>query len=99
MRGTKKSKSVQILTIEGTRAYQIELNNKKPPFNDIRVRKAINFAVNWDKIITNVYNSHGNRLATCFLPSGFGYNPKLKPYHYDPEKAKALLLEAGYQVK
>jgi ABC-type transport system substrate-binding protein len=42
----KKSKSVQILTIEGTRAYQIELNNKKLPFNDIRVRKAINYAIN-----------------------------------------------------
>ena len=95
----KKSRSVQILTIEGTRTYQIELNNKKPPFIDIRVRKAINFAVNWDEILTNVYNSHGTRLATCFLPSGFGYNPKLQPYHYDPEKAKALLLDAGYQVK
>lgn len=95
----KKSNSVKILTIEGTRAYQIELNNKKSPFNDIRVRKAFNHAINWDEIIANVYNGYGNRLATCFLPSGFGYNPKLKPYSHDPEKAKALLMKAGYQVK
>jgi peptide/nickel transport system substrate-binding protein len=95
----KKSKSVQILTVEGTRAYQIELNNKKPPFNDIRVRKAINYAINWEEIISNVYNGYGKRLTTCFLPSGFGYNPKLKLYHYNPKKAKALLKEAGYAVK
>jgi peptide/nickel transport system substrate-binding protein len=75
------------------------LNNKKSPFNDVRVRKTINYAINWDEIIANVYNGYGNRLATCFLPSGFGYNPKLKPYYNDPEKAKALLMEAGYQVK
>ena len=95
----KKSKSVQILTVEGTRAYQIELNNKKPPFNDIRVRKAINYAINWEEIISNVYNGYGKRLTTCFLPSGFGYNPKLKLYHYNPKKAKTLLKEAGYAVK
>jgi peptide/nickel transport system substrate-binding protein len=93
------SKSVQILAVEGTRAYQIELNNKRPPFNDIRVRKAINYAINWDEIINNVYNGYGYRLATCFLPSGFGYNPELQPYPYNPEKAKALLREAGYEVR
>ena len=95
----RKSKSVQILAVEGTRAYQIELNNKNPPFNDIRVRKAINYAINWDEIISNVYNGYGYRLASCFLPSGFGYNPELKPYLHNPEKAKALLREAGYEVK
>jgi peptide/nickel transport system substrate-binding protein len=95
----RKSKSVQILSVEGTRAYQIELNNKKTPFTDIRVRMAMNYAINWDDIISNVYNGHGYRLATCFLPSGFGYSPALKPYPYNPEKAKALLREAGYDVK
>jgi peptide/nickel transport system substrate-binding protein len=95
----RKSKSVQILAVEGTRAYQIELNNTKPPFNDIRVRKAINYAINWDEIISNVYNGYGYRLASCFLPSGFGYNAELKPYPYDPDKAKALLREAGYKVR
>jgi peptide/nickel transport system substrate-binding protein len=90
---------VQILSVEGTRAYQIELNNKKTPFTDIRVRMAMNYAINWDDIISNVYNGHGYRLATCFLPSGFGYSPALKPYPYNPEKAKALLREAGYDVK
>lgn len=94
-----KSKSARILTAEGTRSFQIELNNEKTPFNDIRIRKAINYAIDWDSVLTNVYNGYGQRLATCFLPSGYGYNPDLKPYPHDIDTAKKLLQEAGYEVK
>ena len=89
--------SFEVFEIEGTRAYQIELNNKITPFNDIRVRKALNFAIDWDSILKNVYKGYGQRLATCFLPSGFGYNP-LTPVIHNPQKAKILLEEAGYGV-
>ena len=95
----KKSKRVQLKTVEGTRSNQIELNNKKPPFDDVRVRQAVNMAVNWDKILKNIYLGYATRLPTCFLSSGFGYDPNLKPYPFNPEKAKALLKEAGYDVK
>ena len=95
----KKSKRVQLKTVEGTRSYQIELNNKKPPFDDVRVRQAVNMAVNWDKILKNIYLGYATRLPTCFLPSGFGYDANLKPYPFNPEKAKALLKEAGYEAK
>jgi len=56
-------------------------------------------AVNWDKILKNIYLGYATRLPTCFLSSGFGYDPNLKPYPFNPEKAKALLKEAGYDVK
>jgi peptide/nickel transport system substrate-binding protein len=95
----QKSDRIQLKTAEGTRSYQIELNNKKPPFDDPRVRQALNMAVNWDKILENIYLGFATRLPTCFLPSGFGYDPDLKPYPFDPEKARALLKEAGYEVK
>ena len=95
----KKSTQVQVKTVEGTRSYQIELNNRKPPFDDVRVRQAVNMAVNWDNILKNIYLGYATRLPTCFLPSGFGYDPNLKPYPYDPEKAKALLEAAGYETK
>lgn len=92
------SPEVSVVTAPGTRSYQIELNNAKAPFDDVRVRQALNYAIDWESILANIYRGYGERLATAFLPSGFGYDESLAPYPYDPEKAKALLREAGYDV-
>lgn len=91
--------NVSVHTAQGTRAYFIELNVSKPPFDDVRVRQALNYAIDWDDILTNIYQGYGERLATSFLPSGFGYDPDLAPYPYDPERARELLREAGYAVR
>lgn len=95
----EKDPKVYVKTTQGTRVYAVELNNARPPFNNAKVRQAVNYAVNWDAIIKNVYGGYARRLATVFLPSGFGYNPNLKPYPYDPNRARALLREAGYAVR
>ncbi|MDK2930591.1 MAG: peptide/nickel transport system substrate-binding protein [Bacillota bacterium] len=95
----KKDRNVQVKSVEGTRVYCVELNCAKPPFDDARVRRALNYAINWDRILETIYGGTARRLATAFLPSGFGFNPDLKPYPYDPEKAKELLREAGYSVR
>jgi peptide/nickel transport system substrate-binding protein len=89
---------VQVATAEGTRSYQIEFNNDRPPFDDVRVRQAVNLAIDWDSILAGVYQGFGVPLATSFLPSGFGYDADLAAYPYDPERAKELLAEAGYDV-
>ncbi|HLU82043.1 MAG TPA: ABC transporter substrate-binding protein, partial [Trueperaceae bacterium] len=86
-------------TAPGTRAYGIELNNATEPFNDVRVRQALNYAIDWDSILTNIYQGYAERLATAFLPTGFGYDADLAPYPYDPDRARALLQEAGYEVR
>ncbi len=95
----EKDPRVAVKTAEGTRVYAVELNTAKPPFNDARVRQAMNHAVNWDQILKTIYRGYGTRLATAFLPSGFGFDPKVRPYPYDPAKARALLKQAGYAVK
>ncbi|MFA5551458.1 MAG: ABC transporter substrate-binding protein [Trueperaceae bacterium] len=89
---------VSVHTALGTRAAQIELNNKVAPFNNHLVRLALNYAVDWDSILTNIYQGYADRLSTAFLPSGFGYAEDLAPYQYDPERAKELLQEAGYRT-
>jgi peptide/nickel transport system substrate-binding protein len=92
----KASPNVQVKTAEGTRSYEIEFNVKAEPFTDPRVRQAVNYAINWDPILRDIYHGYGRRLATAFLPSGFGYDASLKPYPYDPAKARELLKQAGY---
>jgi peptide/nickel transport system substrate-binding protein len=95
----EKDKRVAVKPAEGTRVYGVELNTAKPPFNDVQVRQAMNHAVNWEQILKTIYRGYGTRLATVFLPSGFGFDAGLKPYPYDPAKARALLKRAGYTVK
>jgi peptide/nickel transport system substrate-binding protein len=68
----------------------------KNPFMDKRVRQAINYGTNIDKIIEFVLNGQAKRTANVINPLAFGYDPSVKPYPYDPEKAKKLLAEAGY---
>jgi len=94
----KKLADFTLMSVEGTRSYQIELNNMKEPFDDIRVRKAMNYAIDWKRVFSEVYGDYGERLATCFLPSGFGFDSDLKPTLYDPELALRLLISAGYDA-
>jgi len=90
--------NVDVLFAEGTRNYAMEFNNAQPPFDDVRVRQALNYAINWEPILSQIYGGYATRLPTAFLPSGFGYKSDLEPYGYDPDKAVELLTEAGYDV-
>ncbi len=71
-------------------------NLKHKPFDDVRVRKAINYAIDKQEIIDGVYLGLGITIASPYKPDTRWSNPKLEPYPYDPEKAKALLKEAGF---
>lgn len=71
-------------------------NLKHKPFDDIRVRKAINYAINKQEIIDGVYLGLGINIASPYKPGTRWSNPDLQPYPYDPNKAKVLLKEAGF---
>ncbi len=71
-------------------------NLKHKPFDDMRVRKAINYAIDKQEIIDGVYLGLGINIASPYKPGTRWSNPELKPYPYDPEKAKQLLKEAGF---
>ncbi|HAN86016.1 MAG TPA: peptide ABC transporter substrate-binding protein [Firmicutes bacterium] len=94
-----RDRNIQVRSVEGTRVYFAEMNCTRPPFDDLRVRRAINYAVDWDTILRTIYAGNATRLSTAFLPSGFGFNPKLAPYGYDPARARSLLAEAGYLTR
>ncbi len=71
-------------------------NLKHKPFDDVRVRRAINYAIDKQEIIDGVYLGLGIDIASPYKPGTRWSNPNLQPYPYDPAKAKALLNEAGF---
>jgi peptide/nickel transport system substrate-binding protein len=79
----------------GTMPY-LGLNTYDPPFNDLRVRLAVNHAI--DRLLINKALFDGQAIICNgpISPRTFGASPNLKPYPYDPEKARTLLKEAGH---
>ncbi len=85
-----------VASVPSLRTVFIVINTKKTPFNDVRVRKALNLGVNEASIIANVLGGFAERVPTVMGPDVFGYNPRLRPFPFDPDQAKKLLVEAGY---
>lgn len=74
----------------------ITMNTQLKPFNDRKVRRAVNMAID-KKHVVRVINGRG-KPADQILPPGMpGYDPSYKGYEYNPNKARQLLKEAGYK--
>jgi peptide/nickel transport system substrate-binding protein len=80
----------------GTRSINIMLDTGAGPLRDKRVRQALNYAVDKDAIVKNILGGFGTVESTLVPAAYLGFNPLLRPYAYNPAKAKALLAEAGY---
>jgi peptide/nickel transport system substrate-binding protein len=68
---------------------------KYGPMGDIKVRQAIAYAIDRQQVIDTLYGGFGEPWATASCRTSNGYNPALKPFPYDPDKAMSLLSEAG----
>jgi peptide/nickel transport system substrate-binding protein len=73
------------------------LNNADPRLSDVRVRRAINYAIDKEEILQGVLLGKGTVANGPFKPDMWANNKNVKPFPYDPEKAKALLAEAGWK--
>lgn len=80
---------------EGIVVRYLFMNNQKAPYNDVRVRQAMNYAINKDAYIAVVKNGLSSVATSIMGPATQHYKAN-DPYPYDPEKAKELLAEAGY---
>jgi peptide/nickel transport system substrate-binding protein len=71
------------------------INNRRPPLNDVRVRRALMHAIDRKAFIDGAIDGLGKPIGSHFAPTDAGYVDLTQVYPYDPEKAKALLKEAG----
>ncbi|MDK2981148.1 MAG: peptide/nickel transport system substrate-binding protein [Chloroflexota bacterium] len=90
---------VRIEAVDSKRVPYIgmDLLDDGPEFlKDVRVRQALNYAVDVDAIIDTILSGYATRLATIYRTDFVGFDDTLEPYAYDPDKAKELLTDAGY---
>ena len=87
---------VTLLKQVGAHVWYLGINNQRKPFDDKRVRQALNYAVNKDAIVRDVLKGTGSLSRGPVLPGTWGADAELKAYPYDPERAKKLLAEAGF---
>ena len=66
------------------------------PFTDLRVRQAVNHAIDRETLVEALLQGESRPVYTACFPSQFGCSQDVTEYEYDPEKARALLTEAGY---
>lgn len=74
----------------------LAMNLEKPPFDNLKVRLAINHAINKTEILERFYQGLAIPAKNPIPPTLWGYNDSIEDYAYDPELAKQLLAEAGY---
>ncbi len=72
-------------------------NLRRPLFQDHRVRLALAHAVNVEQMIRYVLYGYGSQSTGIFTPEMWFFNPRVRPFGYDPEKARRLLDDAGWK--
>jgi len=97
LKRVKNAPNVNLVTLSGTRVITFQLNQaSNPALRDVRVRKAIVYAINNKGIVKKIMKGFAT-VAAQQSPKGYvGYNPNLVP-RYDLKKAKELMKEAGYE--
>ncbi len=77
--------------------YSFMMNVNAPPFDDVRVRQAFQYAINRQEISDTAFHGQATPVLVPYAPTSWAYAADLEDtYTYDPERAKELLAEAGY---
>ncbi len=92
----RKDPKVTVLEQPGLNIGYLAYNTQKKPFDDVRVRKAVNMAIDKKAIIDGVYLSTGIAAKNPIPPTMWSYNDAVKDDPYDPEAARKLLAQAGF---
>jgi peptide/nickel transport system substrate-binding protein len=94
--GAKGDANLEIITQPGLAVSGAGMPFGIKPFDDKRVRQALNYAVDKDAINKSLFKGLSTTMTAPLPEAQWGFDPTLKAYPYDPAKAKQLLAEAGY---
>ncbi len=95
----EQTESVVVSKLPQSSFCYLSMNCLKPPFDNPKVREAVAYALNKENLIKLAYRGYAKPALVPTLPSFVGFPKDLEDRPHDPEKAKALLREAGYDVK
>src|SRR5579875_1855463 len=90
------TRGLSVQLYPSTRVDFIQLDEHFKPFRSQLVREALNYAINRNAIVKLAYQGHAVPAASFFPYRMEYYDPAIKPYPYDPAKARQLLAQAGY---
>jgi len=93
--GVKADKSLQLLPVATERVAYLFINTLATPTKDKRVRQAIAMAIDRDAIITSLQQGYAKPVNIVLTPANFGYIADISSWPYDPDRARALIKEAG----
>ena len=91
----KEDPNLQVLEQEGLNVAYLAYNTMQKPFDDVRVRKALNMAINKQAIVDAVFQGAATPAKNPIPPTMWSYNDAIADDPYDPEAAKKLLADAG----
>jgi len=89
------NKDLDVQQAPGTNYQYVAFNLKDPLFSDVRVRKAIAYAIDRDKIIKHLWREQAQPATGVIPPSNWSYAADVETYPYNPQRARELLREAG----
>jgi peptide/nickel transport system substrate-binding protein len=90
---------LHVISVAANNVAFLAFNMMHAPFGDVRVRRAVNHAINKGLIVKLLYQSLAIPAIGPLPPTLWGYDPGLPHYEYDPARARALLREARYDPK
>lgn len=93
----KKDQKIKVLEGSGLNVGYLAMNTQKKPLNDLKVRQAINHALNKEAYIKAIYLGNAKAAKNPLPPTIWSYDETVKDYEYNPKKALALLKKAGLQ--
>ncbi|GIW31789.1 MAG: glutathione ABC transporter substrate-binding protein [Meiothermus sp.] len=100
-RQLQNSSRVRVISYPNDRVFYLAFKNvgngKGTPLENVLVRRALNLAINRPAIVRSIFNNEARLVSGFVLPGNLGFDPSIQPYPYDPEQARRLLAQAGFE--